>query len=71
MSDTANDDSRTAGDEPETCWNCNKPLKPGAEVVASGGIFCSEECHDAFTTSPESELTNRKDIDQWPNQSNN
>jgi hypothetical protein len=75
MPDSNSDDHRNRceiyGYEPETCWNCDEPLKPGAEVVASGGIFCSEDCHEAFTTTLEPDLTNRKDTDQWPNQSNN
>jgi hypothetical protein len=58
-------------EKPETCWNCEGPLNPGREVVASGGIFCSEDCHEAFTTTPETSLTTRKDTNQWPNQSNN
>jgi hypothetical protein len=70
--DTHGNRCEISGHEPETCWNCEVPLEPGAEVVASGGIFCSEDCHEAFTTTTlEPDLTNRKDTDQWPNQSNN
>jgi len=69
--DDYSDRCEDCGYEPETCWNCSEPLKPGTEVVAAGGIFCSEDCHEAFTSAPESELTNRKETNQWPNQSNN
>ena len=69
--DDYSDRCEDCGYEPETCWNCSEPLKPGTEVVAAGGIFCSEDCHEAFTATPESQLTTRKDTNQWPNQSNN
>src|SRR6266705_4395142 len=55
------DKCEDCGYEPETCWNCSEPLKPGREIVVVGGIFCSEDCHEAFTSSPERTLTTRKD----------
>jgi hypothetical protein len=69
--DDYSDQCEACGHEPETCWHCNEPLKPGTEIVAAGGIFCSEDCHEAFTTMPEHTLTTRKDTNKWPNQSNN
>ncbi len=68
--DDYSDRCEDCGYEPATCWNCSKPLKPGTEVVAVGGIFCSEDCREAFTPTPEFTLI-RKDTNQWPNQSNN
>jgi hypothetical protein len=69
--DDYSDRCEDCGYEPETCWNCSEPLKPGTEVVAAGGIFCSEDCREAFTSFPELKLTTRKDMNQWPNQLNN
>jgi len=43
--DDYSDKCEDCGYEPETCWNCSQPLKPGTEVVAAGGVFCSEDCH--------------------------
>jgi hypothetical protein len=48
--------------EREPCWNCEGPIAPGTAVVTLGGIFCSEDCHEAFTTAPEPESTTRKDM---------